>query len=283
MLKQWEELYAGRAYADVEFRLVTKGGQIKWCSSTWGPLYDESGKQIGVQGRERDITERKELEQVVLETTANERRRIGYELHDGLGQLLVGIALKTKTLEENLREGGSAHVGKAKEVVALLNTAIGQTRSLAQGSDPVHVEADGLVAALEKLAATSENLFGVKCVFKCTEKRIRLETQSGPALYRIAQEGIRNAVEHGKARCIEMELETDAIQVCLRIRDNGSGFSPQLRTTGMGLHIMRYRATSIGGSLSISSEPDRGTELRCAAPLKLALPKAGTDFIRKRS
>ena len=62
MLKYWEGLYSGKGYSEVDFRMITKTGQVKWCSSTWGPLFDEHGCQIGVQGRERDITERKELE-----------------------------------------------------------------------------------------------------------------------------------------------------------------------------------------------------------------------------
>src|SRR5262249_46619676 len=62
MLERWEALYLGKGYRNVEFRLVTKNGTIKWCSSTWGPLIDERGRQIGVHGRERDITAFKRAE-----------------------------------------------------------------------------------------------------------------------------------------------------------------------------------------------------------------------------
>src|SRR5439155_13212578 len=98
MLQVWEDLFAGKTFSEVEFRLLTKTGQMKWCSSSWGPLLDEAGRQIGVQGRERDITERKELEREILEISANERRTIGHELHDGLCQYLAGIALRAKGL-----------------------------------------------------------------------------------------------------------------------------------------------------------------------------------------
>jgi signal transduction histidine kinase len=76
----------------------------------------------------------------------------------------------------------------------------------------VHVEADGLVTALGKLAANSERLFGVECVFKCKEKRVTINTQSGLALYRITQESIHNAIKHGKASRVEVELESDDVQ-----------------------------------------------------------------------
>jgi PAS domain S-box-containing protein len=62
MLRHWEELYTGKAHSEVEFRLITRSGETKWCSSTWGPIRDEAGRQIGVQGREHDITELKRAE-----------------------------------------------------------------------------------------------------------------------------------------------------------------------------------------------------------------------------
>jgi PAS domain S-box-containing protein len=66
-LALWEDLFAGKGFSGEEFRIVTKDGQIKWCLSSWGPLYDESGRQIGIQGRERDITEIKRTEQTLRE------------------------------------------------------------------------------------------------------------------------------------------------------------------------------------------------------------------------
>src|SRR5258708_3829448 len=161
---------------------MTKTGEMKWASSTWGALLDEDGRQIGVQGREHDITEFKRMEKELLEISANERRRFGHELHDGLGQYLAGVALKTKTLEEILEAEGSGQTRKAKALVALVNDAIRQTRSLAHGLDPVHVEANGLVAALEKLAAQTEDLFHVKCGFVCEQERLAVNVPTGLAL-----------------------------------------------------------------------------------------------------
>ncbi|HLF26702.1 MAG TPA: PAS domain S-box protein [Anaerolineae bacterium] len=66
ILQLFEQLYAGRAFAGEEFRIVTKNGQLKWCAGTWNPLLDEAGRQIGVQGRELDIHERKRAERALL-------------------------------------------------------------------------------------------------------------------------------------------------------------------------------------------------------------------------
>src|SRR5256885_7983195 len=99
-----------------------------------------------------DITERKQLENQLLEISSNERRRVGHELHDGLGQYLAGIAFKAKALEHALAAASVPHSGEAKELAALVSNAISQTRSLARGLDPIEVESIGLVAALQNLA-----------------------------------------------------------------------------------------------------------------------------------
>src|SRR5207244_12583121 len=93
----------------------------KWCSSSWGPLLDEAGRQIGVQGRERDITVHKELEGEILEISSNERRTIGHELHDGLCQYLAGIAFRAKALEETLLAEGSLQAREAREITTFIS------------------------------------------------------------------------------------------------------------------------------------------------------------------
>ncbi len=267
MSKHWEALYAGKAYSDVEFRLVTRTGQLKWCSSTWGPLFDEHGRQIGVQGSERDITERKELEQELLVNTSNERRRIGHELHDGLGQYLAGIAFRAKALEQTLASEATAHATEAKELATLISNAISQTRSLARGLDPIEVETIGLSAALQNLSSETEKFFEITCQFRCTESPLQIEPQTALALYRIAQEAIHNAISHGEARRIEIELTKDSSQLGLRIHDNGVGFEAQTcKQGGMGLRVMQYRARSVGANLMIRSQLNQGTEIRCLVP-----------------
>jgi PAS domain S-box-containing protein len=273
MMKYWDELYKGIGYSDVEFRLITKSGETKWCSSTWGPLFDESGRQIGVQGRERDVTERKQLEREVLESTANERRRIGHELHDGLGQYLAGIAFRAKALEQTLRAESVAHAVDAKELASLISNAISQTRSLARGLDPIEVETIGLPAALQNLSAETERFFRVACPFRCSDPELRVDPQIALALYRIVQEAIHNAIKHGEAQQIEINLGKDGAYLALRVQDNGSGFVVDGRKpAGMGLRVMHYRARSIGATLKVTSQINRGTNIECLIQAELYPP-----------
>jgi len=268
MLALWEELFQGEGYSDVEFRLLTKSGQVKWCSSTWGPLFEEGGEQIGVQGRERDITERKQLEKQVLEVSADERRRVGHELHDGLGQYLAGIALKAKALEEMLAVEGSDHASNAQELVTLVSNAITQARNLARGLDPVEVETIGLAAALQNLCADTKKVFNIQCEFLPRQQWPDLGSVTGLALYRIVQQAIHNACTHGRASAIQVELGVNNGDVVLTIRDDGRGFdSNRKSSSGLGLRVMRYRARSVGGELTITSALGAGAEVRCLVPI----------------
>jgi signal transduction histidine kinase len=221
-----------------------------------------------------DITERKRLEKELLEISATERRRIGHELHDGLGQHLAGIAFKAKALEEILKSENSEQFRSVEEIVRLLNGAIRQSRDLARGLDPVHVEAHGLPAALEHLAHTSSDLFRMHCRFRCGAGDLRVTPETGLALYRIAQEAIRNAAVHGLAHRVNVDLDLDDTHLSLRIHDNGKGFSVgPARPTGMGLHTMRYRASSVGGVLKIESQPEKGTDVQCLVPSRSCLAR----------
>jgi len=266
MLQHWNELYQGKSYSEIEFRLVTKWGEVRWCSSSWGPLLDEDGKQIGVQGRERDVSERKRLEREVLECSANERRRIGHDLHDGLGQYLAGIAFRAKALEQTLAAGHAGHAREARELATLLSSAINHARSLARGLDPVNVETVGLPAALQNLAAETQKFFDVPCTLRCADHASDIDPQAALALYRITQEAIHNAMTHGEATFIEIELSQDKSMVKLMVRDNGCGFEAKPEGQGMGLRVMQYRARSLGGTLEVQSSKDAGTEITCVLP-----------------
>jgi PAS domain S-box-containing protein len=89
MMGHWSELYAGSAFEEEEYRLVTKQGVTKWISATWGPFRDEDGRQIGVQGSERDITDRKQAELALLEA---QRRSEQSQRLESIGRLAGGVA-----------------------------------------------------------------------------------------------------------------------------------------------------------------------------------------------
>ena len=216
-----------------------------------------------------DITERKHLEKAILEISAREQRRIGQDLHDGLGQHLTGIAFMAKVHEAKLAEQKRAETSDAAKIVKLVNEAIHKTRELARGLLPVLSDAQGLMSALQLWAAEVEDLFGVSCRFECETPVLIHDVTMATHLYHIAQEAVNNAIKHGEAKEILIELVAEEGRGRLTIKDNGKGMMENRASThGMGLHIMNYRAGMIGGALKIRRGLSRGTDVICSFPVK---------------
>jgi PAS domain S-box-containing protein len=250
-----------------EKRYLHKDGHLVWAQASASAIRNSKGELIYIISMVEDITERKLLEQEVIETSANERRRVGHELHDGLGQYLAGIAFKAKALEQSLVAESLPHGAEAKELAALVSNAISQTRSLARGLDPIEVETIGLQAALQNLAVETQKFFNISCRFQCAENMVEVDPRVSLALYRVVQEAIHNGITHGEATAINIELSMNGSNLCLRVQDDGTGFQPEEgRKTGIGLRVMQYRARSIGGHLRVRSEPKEGTEVLCVVP-----------------
>lgn len=256
----------------------TTGGE-RWGEWRVGPVQDKTGRTTNWLIIFRDITEGKRLEKEVLEISDQERRRIGQDLHDGLCQHLAGIELMSQVLEQKLAARSKAAASRAADIARHVREAIGQTRSLARGLAPVTLESEGLASALHELAASTERMFGLSCVVECAGP-IQV---SAPAtlthLYRIAQEAVSNAIKHGKAGRVVIQLESSPAHIVLRITDNGSGLPESApRSGGMGLRIMRYRAAMIGGALSIQRGPTGGTTVTCSIANPSAQPALSPDI-----
>jgi signal transduction histidine kinase len=270
MLGHWEQLYAGKGYYEVEFRLVTKSGQIKWCSSTWGPILDEQGRQVGVQGRERDITQRKNLEREIAAISKEEQQRLAHELHDHLGAYMAGIAFRIKALAENLDRLALPEASAAKELVKLVNAGTDQVRNFARLLAPIEVGSDGLTGSLSRLGAEMESLFGIVCRVEVAPGLPALTSDQGLQLYRIAQEAARNGIQHAKARRVEISVRHESGQLIQTVRNDGNAWDPTKESAkSLGLRIMRYRAGTLGGTLSLQSEADGHSSVICQFPLPL--------------
>jgi PAS domain S-box-containing protein len=248
---------------------VTRRGDqrlIAW-TSTLLPGNGDTDNYIIATGI--DITERKQLEKAILDISAREQRRIGQDLHDGLGQHLTGIAFMTKVHETRLAEQKRPEAQDAAKIVKLVNEAIHKTRELARGLLPVVSDSQGLMSALQLWAAEVQDVFGVSCRFQCDSPVLIHDDTTATHLYHIAQEAANNAIKHGSPRNILIWLTSEQGRATLAIRDDGNGIVPDAaRTHGMGLHIMNYRAGMIGGTLEIRQDSPRGTIVTCRFPVK---------------
>jgi signal transduction histidine kinase len=216
------------------------------------------------------IAERKRLENELLEITEKERRRIGLDLHDDLGQKLSGIALMTKGLELKLTRAKSQEAQDAARIHALVQEAMSHASDLARDLATLNLQDKDLPTALEGLAAHAAELFGIKCRFKSTGEIPVLESAAIKQLYKITQEGVTNAIKHGKAKRVAITLAGDSEALTLKVQNNGRPF-PDMRgeSTGMGLRIMNYRASLVGATLDVKGTGTSGTLLTCVLPLEV--------------
>jgi PAS domain S-box-containing protein len=295
-----ERALGGESLVHPDVRTHDAGaGREIWLAGRSTPLRDAQGNIIGVITTLQDITkrkqaeealrqrnesERKELQQHLLEIASEEQRRIGQELHDGIAQELTGLGFFAATLCETLEllarkemEGETTWVLDEANVLRLrqaasrlsrgLEEANRHVQDLSHGIMPVQIDTEGLMSALQELAATIDGQQQVTCRFECHEPVAVADNNTATHLYRIAQEALNNACRHGQADQIHILLSQEDDRIVLEVRDNGIGFDPVAKhpggPAGRGLRTMDYRAGIIGGVLHVGRRAEGGTLVRC--------------------
>jgi PAS domain S-box-containing protein len=225
----------------------------------------QMGKRRIFTGLVRDITDRKRLEQEILEISDHEQRRIGSDLHDDLCQRLAGIRFSCDALRSALSKTPEDGIGdRVEKIGTSVSEAIERTRMLARGLSPVALESNGLASALQELTDGVQKLFGMDCKFESKGKIALTDAMAGTHLYRIAQEAINNALKHGRPTQLLVSLKKVGDKAALTIHDNGAGFSVDgQRSQGMGLRTIAYRAGMIGADFQVKSKLGQGTTIVC--------------------
>jgi len=217
-----------------------------------------------------DLSDRRQLERQVLESAAAEQRRIGQDLHDGLCQQLGAMNFSLELMRRRASKGEPIDPAQFEKVQQLLQDSIGQLRQVAHGLQPVNFRIGGLPEALRALAESTSDRFKITCRARCSGAAKIDDETTADHLYRIAQEATGNAIKHGKAEAVHIQLGTPTTGgVALAVLDNGLGFKAATGTesTGMGLRIMKYRADAIGAEFRIHSRRrGRGAVVWCGVP-----------------
>lgn len=211
------------------------------------------------------VVERKRLEKLAADASEVEQRRIGSDIHDGVGQLLTGLRFLAQTHTEMLAEQASPEVKTAKRMTEWLENVQQQLRSVVRKLVPVEIDERGLVAALRLLAAQTSQTYDLECTFEFPQSIRVADTTLATHIFRIAQEAVRNAVRHAEAGRIQISLSEDAGVLKLQIDDDGVGIEPLVgQKEGFGLRSMAYRAGLIGGNFDCQPREEGGTRVICA-------------------
>ena len=250
------------AVYDYEARLRTKSGAMREVLlSVEGIELDGAPCTLTIA---HDVTEHRQLEREILEISERERQRIGYDLHDSLGQHLTGIAFLGKVLAQRLTARQAAESAEANQIVDFVNQAIVQAQKLARGLVPVTLEIYGLVFALQELAAGVEALFRLSCRVTSDQAIHIADHAVAMHLYRMVQEAVNNAVQHSQAKHIAITVLLVDGSLRLTVLDDGIGIDPGVvGHRGMGVRIMHYRARMIGATLEVRRQTHGGTCVTC--------------------
>jgi signal transduction histidine kinase len=203
----------------------------------------------------------------VVEAQELERRRLARELHDETGQALTSILLGLKALEEKTEDPVAR--AATEELRELVVATLQDVRRLAVELRPSALDDFGLVAALERLAASFAEQTGIAVDFQPALVDERLPQDVETALYRIVQESLTNVVKHARARRVSILLARGNGVVKAVVEDDGQGFDPAEATgDGFGLMGMRERLALLGGRLEVESGRDAGTTIVAEVPVQ---------------
>jgi two-component system CheB/CheR fusion protein len=213
-----------------------------------------------------DITEQQQLQKEILEIPVNEQRRIGQELHDGLGQQLTGLGLLATSL---LNKASKPEHELASKLASGLQHAISQVRALSRGLMPVDIDTEGLMNSLEKLIEEIRLQTNLDIQLKILDRIHIADNTTAMHLYRIVQEALNNAIKHAEANQISVEVGIEGTRGYFLISDDGKGMQTSIRdSSGLGLRIMKHRCGLIDAELEIESSPEDGTRIKCYFPIE---------------
>lgn len=263
---------------------VRKDGSRFWASVTVTAIRDHDGRLLGFGKVTRDFSERRRMEERLheserslrelslhlLRSQDDERRRIGRDLHDSLGQYLAALKMHLELLARTCP--ADAHLAEA---IRLTDESIKEVRTLSYLLHPPLLEESGLASAVQWYLDGFSSRSQISISFEKDPEFPRLSRDLELAMFRILQEALTNVHRHSGSRTADVRLFIRDDQAFLEVEDQGSGIDPQILdrvrnqgALGIGLRGMTERMLQLGGQLEVDSEPQHGTLVRATAPLR---------------
>jgi PAS domain S-box-containing protein len=214
----------------------------------------------------------RDLVRQVLAAQEEERRRVSYEVHDGLAQTASAAHQLLQAFARHHSPSSDKDQKNLERALALVQQTVGEARQVIADLRPTALDDFGLATALRQQVERLDG-DGRRIEYEETLRGERLPFALETALYRVAQEALTNINKHASSARVQVTLQRLEGSVCLRVRDWGQGFHPDEVTTRdgpgerVGLSSMRERVALLGGRFEIHSKPGAGTEVLAEIPL----------------
>jgi signal transduction histidine kinase len=260
-----------REFFDTEYDILAGSETLSFAMSV-SPF---KGPRRGAVVIHRDITERKRTEESIRELSGrlihaqeDERSRIARELHDDINQQLALLGIEIQRVEEDLPETAAPLRARLEEIWKKTHEASQDVQRISHQLHSSKLEHLGLAAALKGLLQEFTRQYQIKSETQFRDIPTPLDSEVSLTVFRVAQEVLRNAGKHSRARNIRIELIGENVGLLLRITDDGVGFDPNAKPSyGLGMISMEERLRLVKGKLSIWSRVGLGTQVEARIPL----------------
>jgi signal transduction histidine kinase len=252
------------------FPIQAEGGKPEGLGAVVVEITDRQRAQEGLQRSRHQLRALAARLQAVRE---EERARISREIHDELGQMLTGLKMDLRWMEDRLVQPLSpaeqgAITQKLREVKELTDATVSSIQRIAADLRPSVLDNLGLIVALGFEAKRFEERTGLHFAMTVPEESPPMDREVATGIFRIFQEALTNVARHAHATHIEIRLRTEGDALVLEVQDNGKGIAAEMlgAPSALGLLGMSERAASLGGHFDVQGAPGRGTTVTVRIP-----------------
>ncbi|HEX4921740.1 MAG TPA: PAS domain S-box protein, partial [Candidatus Bathyarchaeia archaeon] len=282
-VETYEQAFDSRNEFRMEYRLRRSDGEYRWLLDIGVPRFNQDHSFAGYIGTCIDVTERKQVEEALsgisrklIAAQEQERTRIARELHDDIAQRLALLAIQLEQLQQsppNLSEVRS-RMGELWKRTSEIATDV---QSMSHELHSSKLQLLGIVAAMRGFCREFGEQQRLEIDFQTQDLPSPLSADISLCFFRVLQEALHNSAKHSGVRHFEVRLWGTADEIHLTVRDSGVGFDPEAakQSRGLGLISMEERLKLVNGTLSIESQPKRGTTVHARVPLS-----SGSDSMR---
>lgn len=275
--------------SQISHRMVRPDGTVISVERNIRADFDKQGRMLRIFGLVADVTERIQAEQLLSDLSGRlihaqeeERTRIARELHDDLGQRMALLQIHVERFGQGTAELSPKARQEVNNIAELTAACSSELHDISHQLHPSRLDTLGLVAALRGLCREFSVQHDLQVEFVHQGVSAEAPTDISLCLFRVAQEALRNVVQHSRAALARVELTQHTDQIDLCISDSGSGFDPAIVSgRGLGLVSMRERLRLVGGSLSFESSGPCGTKILAQVPISRTTGQGSGDVKRR--